>query len=378
MNKMIINIRGPNGSGKTKLVQDLLDSHNFYEVINGNYIPEYNLFIIGPYIKNGEFMSTGGCDQLSVNEVIHIIKSCPYSNILFESAAVSRSYKIWAELATEIGFYDYKFIHLNTPMDICIKSKAERKIKWDRSGENKTKHLIDGFKSCENTQKKLFEGGFQLYRTDRKTARKLVYQFFEKDFVKLALYLSGGGKRSGTRSYGLYCYINRPEFQHLEWIRNSVHRLDQFNFDFKDKTVLEFGSNIGALSFEIELRGARWLKGYEYNPERVAFCNMYSYKHNLPCKFFQIDFNQELPNVIADVTVCCAVDEYIYDVPLFYNFLRKSTKEICLLECNVQRGQTVEDTIDMLSEAGFNSVKFLGMGDSGKIAKKRKLYRCTA
>lgn len=372
---MIINLRGPNGSGKTSLVQNILNNYEFHEVQDGYYVPPMELFIAGPYINSkGQFLPTGGGDQLTSDDLECIVSDArdKYRNILFEKAAASYSFKRWACFADGVGFYDYMFLHLNTEMDQCIANKDSRP-----TSHGATDSLIKGWEGCKVCVEKLFDNEYQLYVVNRSTAEKIVRQVcMRHDFLELGRYLSGGGKRVGTRSYGLYCSISTPEFEKEEFIRDSRVRLDQFEFDFKDRDVLEFGSNVGGLSFEIMKRGAKRLRGYEYNPERVLFCNRLSKKHGFNSRFFQVDLNEMFPDTSAEVVVCCAVDDYVDDVQVFYNMLFDATEKIMLFECNVQSGQTIEETIEMLKIAGFTKVEHLGRGACGKVSKKRTIYKC--
>lgn len=372
---MIIDLRGTNGSGKTSIVQKFVIQSI---EIEGGYLYQDRLFILGPYYDDtGNFLSTGGCDKLTSDEIEELIHKYRHKyDILLEGADVSTSYKRWEKIAIDIGFHDYIFIFLNTSLDVCIKNKEERKKKFNRTRTGNNTNLVNKFHACSIVESYLKKKGYQTYNIDNKLGYAFIKQALDTNFVKQALYLSGGGKRSGTRDFGLYCSINRPEFKDLYYIRDSVKRLNQFQGDFTNKTVIDIGSNIGALSFEIINRKAKNVIGYEYNPERVLFCNRYSFDNSLPAKFYQLDLNADTIDQSAQIILCCSVDDYIENVDEFYHNLASITEETLLLECNIKTDVSVEDTIHRLGCHGFSKINFLGSGDAGKVSKKRKIYKC--
>ena len=101
---MIINVRGPNGSGKTTIVRKFLSKHTTVFVDDGLYIKGLELLVVGPYIRNGEWLSTGGCDHFTTERTLSILRGGGYRNYLFESAQASKSFGKWSELALEVGF----------------------------------------------------------------------------------------------------------------------------------------------------------------------------------------------------------------------------------------------------------------------------------
>ncbi len=167
-------------------------------------------------------------------------------------------------------------------------------------------------------------------------------------------------------------------------VRDTMKRFDDFIIPplLAGKTFLDLGANVGAVAFEAAKRGAK-VTGVEFRDDRVSLCNVIAESFGLRAKFYQADFNAppEIEDPVwyvpHDIVLCCSVDEYINDVPRFYVMLRELTKETLYLECNVQRGQDVQDTLDLLRRAGFSKVGYLGSGHSGGISRKRKIYRAT-
>lgn len=193
--------------------------------------------------------------------------------------------------------------------------------------------------------------------------------------------LSGSGKRLSTqRRNGLYSSITIDDFEDMKAVRDTKKRFADFGVPdiLLGKTVLDLGSNVGAMSFEAAIRGAT-VDGVEFNNDRVALCNLIATQYELNAMFYQVDFNLDTLEQYEwhkphDIVLCSSVDEYIENIPAFYMTMRILCKETLYFECNVQKGQSVQDTVNLLTEAGFHDVHYLGNGNSGGISRKRKIY----
>jgi len=197
--------------------------------------------------------------------------------------------------------------------------------------------------------------------------------------------LSGSGINlaKGRRKNGIYSTYTIPELSDMKAVRSTQIRYSDFNVpaDLTGKTFLDLGCNVGTMSFEARRRGAL-VTGVEYREDRVTLCRIIA-------RYFQMDgmefhvanFNsltgKEPWRQEHDIVLCCSVDEYMHDRQSFYNMLFELTGETLYLECNVQRGQSVDMTIMMLVHAGFKypNIKHLGNGHSGGISRKRIIYR---
>lgn len=210
--------------------------------------------------------------------------------------------------------------------------------------------------------------------------------------------LSGSGKSINptARRHGLYSTMTLPGLDDMQAVRDTLKRFDDFDVpeDLTGKTVLDLGANVGAVSFEAAIRGASRVIGAEYRDDRVSLCNIIAkyFDLNDHVKFFPADFNEgkqrlkfgpdepppEKPwRVSSDIVFCCSVDEYILDRLKFYKMLFEVTNETLYLESNVQRGQSIDMTVVMLSSAGFDleNISHLGNGHSGGISRKRILFK---
>lgn len=183
--------------------------------------------------------------------------------------------------------------------------------------------------------------------------------------------LSGALKEPANMLYGSFHY---PEFTLANAARNTVHRFEQFEIpeDLTGKTVLDVGSNTGAVSFEFARRGATVI-GLEYNKERVDFCNELSKALLVPATFYCCDANGDFPSEIPsqfDIVSCTALDAYMDDRFALYQKLADRTKEICYLESNFPSSASrdfkveVEDTKSFFSKF-FPFVNFIGYSTAG-------------
>lgn len=195
--------------------------------------------------------------------------------------------------------------------------------------------------------------------------------------------LSGGGKRlSKNRTSGLYASINLPDFEDMRNLRDTTIRyLDYGIKTLEGLSLVEFGSNMGALSWEALNLGAVSVRGYEYNTERVEWCNKVAKLYNLDAEFTHADFNLQqtltTPTHQGDVVFACSVDEYLTDRDGFARLVANATLDTCYFESNIQdRSQTLKVLHARLINAGFKKVTYHGDGESGGNARRRKLFIC--
>lgn len=190
--------------------------------------------------------------------------------------------------------------------------------------------------------------------------------------------LSGAGKRAPYNRAKIYSSFYIPLLQDIEAVRDTERRLDEFKTEFAGKTVLDVGSNVGAIGFEIVRRGAKSYLGYEFNIERVELCRAIAARiEETRMNFTQIDLRTERPEAFTFDIVCCfCVDDYIEDVEEFYGWIYRRTKEVCLFETNIQGYGSETDFERRMTNVGFK-MEFIGAGHSGGISRKRHCYRLT-
>jgi len=208
----------------------------------------------------------------------------------------------------------------------------------------------------------------------------------QRDLIELRaefVRLSGSGKRvvPAARGHGIYSSVTLPGLDDMVAVRDTAQRYADFGVpeSLAGKTFLDLGSNVGAMTFEATRRGAS-VTGVEFREDRVALCTRVAQLYGLEAKFYHANFN-DLDDDPSEwrrshhVVLCSSVDEYVDDLETFYAMIRDLCTEALYFECNVQSGQSVDDTTKMLTRAGFVGVEHLGNGNSGGIRRKRKIYR---
>ncbi|AGF85668.1 putative protein kinase [Moumouvirus goulette] len=174
----------------------------------------------------------------------------------------------------------------------------------------------------------------------------------------------------GADIYGSYHF---PKFTKLNAQRNILVRYEEFIIpnNLSNKTVFDFGSNLGSLSFEAARRSAKSVIGFEFCEKRVNVCNklaQYLEIENV-AKFIQTNIDDETKDINAfvqkygtvDITFCCALDAYVNKEKL-YELVSKTTRDICYFETNSSIPK--ETFIETMEKLGFKLIIPLGTSKS--------------
>ena len=184
-------------------------------------------------------------------------------------------------------------------------------------------------------------------------------------------------KHSGISDDTLYGSFHYDKFNYTKCWRDSLHRFNQLGVpkDLSGKTVLDIGSNTGAMSFEFARRGAK-VTGLEYNGERVFVCNELRDYLEVDAEFHQVDLNLSIPDSIScqeyDIVCCCAVDAYVDDQAALYKFVSNMTKDTCYFESNhpsaVSKDITKEvEDVKKHFRSSFEKVVFIGQNGQRRV-----------
>ena len=139
--KLIVNIRGCNGSGKSTIPMSMLDDPEMYVIYKhipgrkskigiATVFPTYGWIELGTYFKK-----TGGADTLPNNAVIqkafwHLLKKYPEYDLLIEGVIVSTISSTYIDLfkAAEAKYPDRRvvIISFNTPPEVCLERIYQR------------------------------------------------------------------------------------------------------------------------------------------------------------------------------------------------------------------------------------------------------------
>lgn len=169
-------------------------------------------------------------------------------------------------------------------------------------------------------------------------------------------------------SFDLGRFVVRPE----DALRNTDLRLRQLEISksaVNHKTVLNLGSNTGALSFETHKLNAARSLGVEFDYDKVqiarkiaAFCDL----ENIA--FIRADIDLLKTEAIGgpyDIVLCLALEEHVKDKPRLFNLLGSITKEVLYYEGaayeHLSEEAKIKNGTDNLLRAGFRTVEYLGL-----------------
>ncbi|QGR53649.1 methyltransferase [Moumouvirus maliensis] len=171
----------------------------------------------------------------------------------------------------------------------------------------------------------------------------------------------------------IYGSFHLPKFTKLNAQRNILVRYEEFFIpnDLSDKTVFDFGSNLGSISFEAARRNAKSVIGFEFCEKRVDVCERLAKYLEIDnvVKFIKTDIDDETKDIdtfiekygTVDITFCCALDAYVNKEKL-YELVSKTTNNICYFETN--SGISEKVFMDTMINLGFKLVIPLGTSKS--------------
>jgi hypothetical protein len=152
----IIDLRGTHGSGKSYAVHRLIELNGGSDYIIedgkaiGIYLRRFQLAIVGTYDR-----VCGGCDGIkTADEVCRRVRllASEYPNVLLEGILVAHTYKRYADLAEELG--DYQFVFLDPPYETCIANVQRRRVERGKPPEFDLFHLTNDWHRCKRLAEK--------------------------------------------------------------------------------------------------------------------------------------------------------------------------------------------------------------------------------
>jgi SAM-dependent methyltransferase len=101
--------------------------------------------------------------------------------------------------------------------------------------------------------------------------------------------------------------------------------------DFRNKTVLDLGSNLGEISRAARARGAAVVDGFEYDPFFVEIaCAVNAYNKTTRVSFYERDITDpSVYDAIYDVVLAFSVSHYVYPV---IDVVASVTRELLVVE----------------------------------------------
>jgi predicted RNA methylase len=159
----------------------------------------------------------------------------------------------------------------------------------------------------------------------------------------------------------------------LDGIQTTGFRTDRTPFldqiDFRDKKILDLGSNLGELSRAARARGAYLVDGFEYDPYFLEIANMVN-AHNTATRvsFYQRDItNPAVYNEHYDIVLAFSV--FIYVRPVL-DRIAEITNQVFVLETHKLEGN-LESTYLQPIARYFPYYKVLGESEWGTVHDAR-------
>lgn len=162
--RIIVNLRGTSGSGKTTIVRHILSQGTWKKWTDekGKVLAYYNeekmWAIIGSYEN-----VCGGCDTIrtqdEIGERIRLFANTGY-NVLFEGLLTSTLSSRWEKFSKEIvPIANMLFWYVNTPIEECLcRIEARRAARGTKTPLN-PKNTVERVKAIEVTYQKLSAAG---------------------------------------------------------------------------------------------------------------------------------------------------------------------------------------------------------------------------
>lgn len=184
---MIINIRGTNGSGKTWVIHQLIESYGQTPIrgrdarINAHTLG-CGARVVGRYVKMDGVtpLSTGGCDTVpTLDKVEELVRlHARRGPVVFEGLLVSGIYGRWNTFADTVT--DFRFVFLSTTLEECV-----QKVEARRSAAGNTKpldpdNLVKKFRAVENARVRFVDAGRAVWNVTSDDAVPLIHEWLER------------------------------------------------------------------------------------------------------------------------------------------------------------------------------------------------------
>lgn len=165
--------------------------------------------------------------------------------------------------------------------------------------------------------------------------------------------------------------------------RDSARRLDNFRIQddaLRGNTVLDLGSNIGGMVFELQKLKPGRCVGVEFDLDKVELATKvaaYNGLNNLSFVHANIDkLNIESVGGPFDVVFCLAIEAHIKKRRRLYRLLSQATRETLYFEGNATTD--IAEVRTYLLENGFRSVEHLGVSDDDCIPDNNRRHLLAA
>lgn len=188
-----------------------------------------------------------------------------------------------------------------------------------------------------------------------------------------------GGKRHVCSARRIYSSFRLPYFsvEVSEAQRDSESRFRTFGIDrdtVRNKRVLDLGSNIGGIVFELQGYEPAECLGVEYDADKISLATQiaaFNGLHNV--SFIHADVDSLKAESIEgpfDVVFCLAIQAHVKKPDRLFRLLSQVTRGVLYFEGNSNSDrQTIEHE---LTSTGFTRVEYLGFGDDDCITTNNR------
>jgi len=182
------------------------------------------------------------------------------------------------------------------------------------------------------------------------------------------------GRRHTCRAGRIYSSFRLPHFivDKSEAQRDNARRLEVFGLDgetVRGRTVLDLGSNVGGVLFEIQKYQPGECVGIEYDTDKIEIARQiaaFNALHNVHFLGGNIDkLTADDTGGAFDIVLCLAIDGHIKKKQRLFRMLAEVTGEMLCFEGNSSSDR--EEIIQSLKKSGFKDIKFLGFCDDDCI-----------
>lgn len=424
---MLFELLGPSGAGKTFFLEKFMKPYNFilFPSVSKDFdidkflkkikntqlkscskniqMEEFSRFCIETinkslmdYIKKSNALKifANCCIRYDKNKILdecgHIIIN---DELILHRAFTFLTYSSDFENDTK------KFFELVPLPDVvclctCTKELIKERIKkreiipnsYANINEQTMDILIDkSLQICEIAQKILKERGANLVILDLSLSFEDNQKKFEevvnnkineyKEELRLQLLEACRSFQKNNTRYFLktenvfYCSFSTPNFviSKEESQRDSERRFERFGItkqNLKGKTVLDLGSNCGAMLLQASNYKIMKGRGIEYDIDKVILANKVAKLSRLNhIQFIQGNIDELDENNMEkfDVVFALAIEKHVNDREHLLRILSKVTNETLYFEGNSKCD--IENISQKLKEHGFNEIKQLGFCD---------------
>lgn len=215
----------------------------------------------------------------------------------------------------------------------------------------------------------------QVLQVPVESALKLLIDDLKQSLREASLTFQTHQQRHTCKAQLIYSSFALPHLQvkREEAQRDCARRIARFGITdeaIRGKSVLDLGSNIGGMIFELQRLGPRQSLGVEYDQNKVEISNRIAAFNGLNSVSFQCgDIDQlessNLPGPF-EIVLCLAIDQHVKDRDHLFRLLGSVGARTVYFEGNA--GTDIESVKAKLSSSGFGRVEFLGLSDDDCVA----------